>query len=36
VKNWLGEPDTAIERFARAIRLHPIIPSLYQAVVGGE
>ncbi len=23
VKNWLGEPEVAIERFARAIRLEP-------------
>lgn len=25
-KNWLGEPDLAIERFARALRLSPIDP----------
>jgi TolB-like protein len=28
VKTWLGEPETAIERFARAIRLSPLDPSL--------
>ena len=28
VKNWLGEPETAIERFARAIRLNPLDPSI--------
>jgi len=28
VKNWLGEPETAIERFARAIRLNPLDPSM--------
>jgi adenylate cyclase len=28
VKNWLGEPETAIERFARAIRLNPLDPFL--------
>jgi tetratricopeptide (TPR) repeat protein len=27
-KNWLGEPELAIERFARAMRLNPIDPSL--------
>jgi TolB-like protein/class 3 adenylate cyclase/Tfp pilus assembly protein PilF len=26
VKNWLGEPDAAIERFARAMRLSPLDP----------
>ena len=26
VKNWLGEPEVAIERFARAIRLNPLVP----------
>ena len=28
VKNWLGEPEAAIERFARAIRLNPLDPSI--------
>jgi TolB-like protein/tetratricopeptide (TPR) repeat protein len=28
VKNWLGEPETAIERFARAIRLNPVDPRM--------
>ena len=28
VKNWLGEPELAIERFARAMRLSPLDPSL--------
>ena len=28
VKNFLGEPETAIERFARAMRLSPLDPSL--------
>lgn len=27
-KNWLGEPEAAIERFARAMRLSPLDPSL--------
>jgi adenylate cyclase len=26
VKNWLGEPESAIERFARAMRLNPLDP----------
>jgi len=26
VKNWLGEPELAIERFARAMRLSPVDP----------
>ena len=26
VKNWLGEPEPAIERFARAMRLSPLDP----------
>ena len=26
VKNWLGEPEAAIERFARAMRLSPLDP----------
>jgi tetratricopeptide (TPR) repeat protein len=25
-KNWLGEPETALERFARAMRLSPLDP----------
>jgi adenylate cyclase len=28
VKMWLGEPDAAIERFARAMRLSPIDPAM--------
>jgi adenylate cyclase len=28
VKLWLGEPEAAIERFARAMRLSPLDPSL--------
>jgi adenylate cyclase len=28
VKNWLGEPESAIERFARAMRLSPLDPSM--------
>ncbi|WP_247333582.1 adenylate/guanylate cyclase domain-containing protein [Bradyrhizobium sp. 147] len=28
VKNWLGEPEAGIERFARAMRLSPLDPSL--------
>jgi len=28
VKNWSGEPETAIERFARAIRLNPLDPFM--------
>jgi TolB-like protein/class 3 adenylate cyclase len=27
-KNWLGEPEAAIERFARAMRLSPLDPRL--------
>jgi TolB-like protein len=26
VKNWLGEPEAAIDRFARAVRLNPLGP----------
>ena len=26
MKNWLGEPELAIERFARAMRLNPLDP----------
>jgi TolB-like protein/class 3 adenylate cyclase len=28
VKNWLGEPEAAIERFARAMRLSPVDPRM--------
>jgi tetratricopeptide (TPR) repeat protein len=28
VKNWLGEPEAAIERFARAMRLSPLDPPV--------
>ena len=28
IKNWLGEPGSAIERFARAMRLNPIDPRM--------
>ena len=28
VKNWLGDPKSAIERFARAMRLSPLDPTL--------
>ena len=28
VKNWLGEPEPAIERFARAMRLSPLDPRV--------
>ena len=28
VKNWLGEPEAAIERFARAMRLSPLDPRV--------
>ena len=28
VKNWLGEPELAIERFARAMRLSPFDPRV--------
>src|SRR5216683_3113067 len=28
VKNWLGEPEVAIERFARAMRLNPLDPRM--------
>jgi len=28
VKNWLGEPEPAIERFARAMRLNPLGPHV--------
>ena len=28
VKSWLGEPEAAIERFARAMRLDPLDPRM--------
>lgn len=34
VKNWLGEPETAIDRFARAIRLNPMDPFVNGARAG--
>jgi tetratricopeptide (TPR) repeat protein len=34
VKIWLGEPETAIERFARAIRLNPLDPFMSGIQVG--
>jgi TolB-like protein/class 3 adenylate cyclase/tetratricopeptide (TPR) repeat protein len=34
VKNWLGEPEAAIERFARAMRLSPLDPRLTTMRVG--
>jgi adenylate cyclase len=34
VKNWLGEPEAAIERFARAMRLSPLDPRVTQMRVG--
>ena len=34
VKNWLGEPEAAIERFARAMRLSPLDPSLTECEAG--
>ena len=33
-KNWLGEPEAAIERFARAMRLSPLDPSLLRMPSG--
>jgi len=33
-KNWLGEPEAAIERFARAIRLSPLDPWVIGMRVG--
>jgi tetratricopeptide (TPR) repeat protein len=30
VKTWLGEPELAIERFARAMSLSPVDPSLFR------
>jgi tetratricopeptide (TPR) repeat protein len=34
IKNWLGEPQVALERFARAMRLSPIDPLIAQMKVG--
>jgi adenylate cyclase len=34
MKNWLGEPEAAIDRFARAIRLNPLDPSINGARAG--
>ena len=34
VKNWLGEPELAIERFARAMRLSPLDPTLLRMPSG--
>src|SRR6185369_7082402 len=34
VKNWLGEPEAGIERFARAMRLSPLDPSLLRMRTG--
>ncbi|MBR1236510.1 adenylate/guanylate cyclase domain-containing protein [Bradyrhizobium sp. AUGA SZCCT0182] len=34
VKIWLGEPEAAIERFARAMRLSPLDPSLLRMPSG--
>jgi adenylate cyclase len=33
-KNWLGEPEPAIERFARAMRLSPLDPRVTAMQVG--
>jgi tetratricopeptide (TPR) repeat protein len=33
-KNWLGEPEAAIERFARGMRLSPLDPSLLRMPSG--
>jgi tetratricopeptide (TPR) repeat protein len=33
-KNWLGEPEPAIERFARAMRQSPLDPSLLRMPSG--
>jgi tetratricopeptide (TPR) repeat protein len=33
-KNWLGEPEAAIERFARAMRLSPLDPWVIGMRVG--
>ena len=34
VKNWLGEPEPAIERFARAMRLNPLDPRMSEMRAG--
>jgi tetratricopeptide (TPR) repeat protein len=34
VKIWLGEPEAAIERFARAMRLSPLDPRVTAMQVG--
>jgi adenylate cyclase len=34
VKNWLGEPEQAIERFARAMRLSPLDPRATEMRAG--
>ena len=34
VKNWLGEPEAAIERFARAMRLSPLDPRATEMRAG--
>jgi TolB-like protein/class 3 adenylate cyclase len=34
MKNWLGEPEAAIERFARAMRLSPLDPRVTAARAG--
>ena len=34
VRVWLGEPEVAIEHFARAMRLSPLDPLMYLAQSG--
>jgi tetratricopeptide (TPR) repeat protein len=34
VKNWLGDPESAIERFARAMRLSPLDPRATEMRAG--
>jgi TolB-like protein/Tfp pilus assembly protein PilF len=34
LRTWLGEPDDAIERFARAMRLSPLDPEMYRMQAG--
>jgi len=34
VKNWLGEPEAAISRFARALRLNPLGPFVIAVRAG--
>jgi TolB-like protein/class 3 adenylate cyclase len=34
VKNWLGEPEPALERFARAMRLNPLDPRATEIRIG--